>query len=163
MCKTSKWSSERESTGTERKSQDVGRRGCIFSLLFFPPFLHISLISHPSIFHFYTQLQMWREWNIKLPKWACFCTLATSKTTKPLLFPDPKHTHAHIHIHTYSHFLMMCENEYHLLGVTETKWCMFLGQWVCLSFFNVASVNLVLFLDLKLQFFVQQAIQSCFC
>lgn len=37
-----------------------------FSLLFLPPSLHVSLLSHPSIFHFYMQLQMWRQWNIKL-------------------------------------------------------------------------------------------------
>ena len=69
----------------------VLERRVYFSLLFLPPSLHVSLISHPSIFHFYMQLQMWRQWNIKLQKWACFCTLALSKTTQPLLSSDPTH------------------------------------------------------------------------
>lgn len=30
-------------------------------------------ISHPSIFHFYMQLQMWKQRNIKLQKRACIC------------------------------------------------------------------------------------------
>lgn len=53
------------------------KRVYFFSLFFLPPSLHVSLISPPSIFHFYMQLQMWRQWNIKLLKWACFCTLTT--------------------------------------------------------------------------------------
>lgn len=81
-------------TGREERLRCVEKR-VYFSLLFLPPSL--SLISHPSIFHFYMQLQMWREWNIKLPKWAFFCTLTTSKTSQPTLFADLTHTIKHIH------------------------------------------------------------------
>lgn len=70
--------------------------GCFFSPLSssLSPCQSYS-ISHPSIFHFYMQLQMWRQWNIKLQKLACTFTLAVSKTTQPLLSPDLTHTFSH--------------------------------------------------------------------
>lgn len=77
------------------------RGGCIFSLPFLPPLLHVSPISHPSIFHFYMQLQMWRQWNIKLQKWACIYTLAISKTTQPSALAWP-----------VTHFLTLCLSEF---------------------------------------------------
>lgn len=43
----------------------------------------IICFCHPSIFHFYTQLQMLKKWNIKLQKLACFCSLAVSKQPCP--------------------------------------------------------------------------------
>lgn len=51
--------------------------GAFFLLLFLPPSLLSTCqsysISHPSIFHFNMQLQMWRQSNIKLQKRACIC------------------------------------------------------------------------------------------
>lgn len=73
------------------------RGGCIFSLLFLPPSLHVSLISHPSIFHFYMLLQMWRQWNIKLQKWACFCTSGLYQKQPSLSFLLTWHTYIFSH------------------------------------------------------------------
>lgn len=64
-------------------------RGAFFPLLFLPPSLLSTCqsysLSHPSIFHFYMQLQMWRQRNIKLQKRACICK---NNPARALPWPD---------------------------------------------------------------------------
>lgn len=119
------------------------RRVYFFSPLFLPPSLHVSPVSHPSIFHFYTQLQMWRQWNIKLQKWACICTLATSKTTQTLLSPDLTHTFSHVEYHSWKcrETHTTGERSKSILGTYWLQVCCSSAVWLCVCVKSTHTLN----------------------